>query len=128
MNFEIDDACASAWRLYAPTIVPAGWRVLESHPEGGAWFTGDGMSIIASVVRESDGKRWLHVSMARKTRLPSYEDLCRIKDWIVGRDRTALQVFPPKKKHVNFHPYCLHLWSCVDGDVTPDFSRGLGII
>lgn len=27
-------------------------------------------------------------------------------------------------KHVNKHPYCLHLWSCLDGPVLPDFTRG----
>lgn len=27
-------------------------------------------------------------------------------------------------RHVNKHPYCLHLWRCLDGDVVPDFTRG----
>lgn len=39
---------------------------------------------------------------------------------------TALQVLPPRAKHVNIHPFCLHLWCCLDGDVTPDFTQGSG--
>ena len=28
----------------------------------------------------------------------------------------------PRAKHVNIHPGVLHVWHCLDGDVTPDFT------
>jgi hypothetical protein len=31
---------------------------------------------------------------------------------------------PPKAKHVSIHPGVLHLWHCLDGDVTPDMTAG----
>ena len=37
-------------------------------------------------------------------------------------------VFPERKFHVNIHPFCLHLWCCLDGDGLPEFSHGLGTI
>ena len=78
---------------------------------------------------ELDGKRWLHSSVSRNNKtLPTYEDLKTLKHLCIGDHRTALQVFPPATKHVNvaggLGTEVLHLWSCQDGDVTPDFTRG----
>jgi hypothetical protein len=78
------------------------------------------------VARELDEKLWLHVSCARQNGLPSYDDLKRIKHVLVGSDRTVLQVFPPADKHVNIHKHCLHLFCCLGGNVTPDFTHGSG--
>lgn len=86
-----------------------------------------GLLVICSGNVERDGKRWLHVSMSRRSRLPSYEDMCLVKDTFVGRERLAVQVFARTADHVNHMPYCLHLWSCLDGDPVPDF-RHLGMI
>ena len=64
--------------------------------------------------------------------MPTYADLMEMKRLCIGDHRTALQVFPPKTKHVNvagkLGVEVLHLWSCLDGDVTPDFTRGTGMI
>lgn len=82
-----------------------------------------GLLVICTAAREADGKRWMHVSMSRRKRLPSYDDMCLVKDVFVGRERMALQVFARKSQHVNINPYVLHLWSCLDGDPTPDFRH-----
>jgi hypothetical protein len=72
-----------------------------------------------------DGKRWLHVSLARRDRMPSYEELAEVKEAFVGPRRQAVMVMPRRERHVNLHPYCLHLWCCLDtkGDGLPDFGR-----
>ena len=82
------------------------------------------MKVIASGSRELDGKRWLHVSVSRPAKLPSWEDLKEVKDLFVGRDKVAYQVVAMASKHVNIHATCLHLWHCLDGDPLPDFTRG----
>jgi hypothetical protein len=82
------------------------------------------LRFIVTAGKEQDGKNWLHASVSRVDgMLPTYEDLSKLKEYCIGKDKTALQVFPPEKKHINLYQV-LHLWHCLDGDVTPDFTRG----
>ena len=83
----------------------------------------NGLLVIVTGAVERDGKRWVHVSMSRRSRLPSYDDMCLVKDSFIGRDRLALQLFVPADQHVNIANNCLHLWHCMDGDPTPDFRH-----
>jgi hypothetical protein len=87
------------------------------------------LRFIVSQAKENDGKIWLHTSISRVDgKLPTYENLMTLKKYCIGEHRTALQVFPPKNKHINIAgklgTEVLHLWCCLDGDVTPDFTRG----
>lgn len=75
---------------------------------------------------EADGKVWRHASVSRRDKtMPTYDDLMELKNICIGEHRTALQVFPPRDKHVDWAGKrgieVLHLWCCLDGDVTPDF-------
>lgn len=85
--------------------------------------TPDGLVVIMSGQFENE-KRWLHVSMSRKKKIPSYKDMKRVKSIFIGDDLQAIQIFPVKSKHVNIMETCLHLWACLDGDGIPDFTRG----
>lgn len=82
------------------------------------------LMVIVSGHLEADGKRWVHVSFSRPHKLPSWEDIRRVKDTFIGPERLAIQVFPPEAQYVNIHQTCLHLWHCVDGDPCPDFRHG----
>ena len=72
-----------------------------------------------------DGRWWLHVSVSRAKYTPSYEDLADVKRLFVGDAHQAVQVFPRRERHVNLHPFCLHLWACLEpeGDGLPDFGK-----
>jgi hypothetical protein len=81
--------------------------------------------VIESIARELDGRLWHHLSVSRADRIPSYHDVNDVKDVFIGRAHIAYQVFPPRARHVNIHPYCLHLWSPLEGDEPlPDFRQG----
>jgi hypothetical protein len=88
-----------------------------------AWRRADGLQVICSSDIEGDGHPWLHVSVSRKMQLPDYQDLCQVKKAFVGKRAKALMVFAPEDEHINDHPYCLHLFSRLDGDSLPDFRR-----
>ncbi len=111
-----------------PLILPAGWRRAELRSDGHKWIREEGidafLSVIVSGCVELDGKRWLHVSVARPERLPSWDDFALVKALFVGTDRYAYQVLPPRAKHVNINPHVLHMWSCLDGEPLPDFTHG----
>lgn len=85
-----------------------------------AW-TYNGLLIIASVGEFDDGKEWLHVSLGRKSRIPSYDDLTRVKRDFIGDDRKAIMVLPEKENHVNLAENCLHLFYSKDNPL-PEFS------
>ena len=110
-----------------PTILPSHWHEMKCPvPTGRAYTHSNGLRVITTVATESDGKNWLHVSFSRAERLPSWLDLREVKDVFVGREGTALQVIPSTEKYRNQHPFCLHLWHCLDGEVVPDFLDDYG--
>ena len=86
------------------------------------------LRVICSEVKELDGRWWRHASVSRRDRqTPTYDDLKTLKSICIGEMLTAYQVFVPTDRHVNLSEV-LHLWACVDGPVTPDFTHGTGSI
>lgn len=81
------------------------------------------LSFIVSATIEADGKRWVHLSVSHRDRIPTWAELLHVKEVVLGDERAAVQVLPRKSEYVNINPRVLHLWHCVDGDPTPDFRR-----
>ena len=93
-----------------------------------AFIRFNGLLVIVSETVFDDGNTWKHVSMSHPNKLPSYKEMCLCKSVFCGDDKTAIQVFPSKKEHVNFHPNCLHLFCNQTEDSLPDFTMGSGMI
>lgn len=93
----------------------------------GVMFRRGLLTVIISDSVENDNKMWRHLSIARPNKYPAYDEIKRIKNIFLG-DVKAIMIFPKDKNFVNIHPYCFHLWSCLNGDVIPDFDRGIGTI
>ena len=53
---------------------------------------------------------WEHVSVSYKSKDPTWEEMCMIKDIFWDENETVIQFHPPKDEYVNLHPHCLHLW------------------
>jgi hypothetical protein len=125
-NEEVEVATQEELYELLPRVLPASWRALrvDQLPFSKWYQTTDGLRVCVSMARERDSCCWLHVSISREKRLPSWEELKLVKDVIIGPEKTALQVLPPKSKYVNKHAFCLHLWHNLDREVVPDFTRG----
>lgn len=63
---------------------------------------------------------WLHLSISRERRLPTWADLCTARDQLGYTDRLFVQLLPPASAWLNMHSYCLHLWSRLDAVTVPD--------
>lgn len=61
------------------------------------------------VIVSRDADLW-HLSISRRDRLPSYEELKSARYQFLPDVDYAIQVFPPKENFVNVHGFCLHLW------------------
>ncbi len=112
---------ATSGRWTPPTVLPSGWTFADRGLDGCTLQNAWGLSIIATAATERDGKEWVHVSIAHRKRMPTWEELRDAKTLILG-DREAYQVFPPQARYVNIHPNCLHVFCCLDGPQLPDFQ------
>jgi hypothetical protein len=114
------------YQEYLPRVLPVGWRSkFVKHDVTAYKNEGKVLTVLISFATELDKKKWMHVSCSHPDRLPSWETLKEVKTLFVGRERQAVQVLPSEKKYINLHPYCLHLFCCLDEpDPVPDFTRG----
>ena len=67
-------------------------------------------------------QEWHHLSMSYPDKLPTYDEMKLVKAIFVGNGHHSLQIFPPEKKNISIHDFCLHLWTPLEYDVTPDFG------
>lgn len=60
------------------------------------------------------GVPWEHVSVkagdGRKTRIPTWLEMCAVKAYFWDEEDTVLQFHPPKSQYVSMHADVLHLW------------------
>ena len=82
----------------------------------------------ASVIWSS-GAGWEHVSIAPydKRTVPSWDDMCRLKDMFFEDDEVVVQYHPAKSQYVNNLPNCLHLWRPIDEALPTPPSIMVGI-
>lgn len=108
---------------HLPSNAPTGWRLVDKGYDGRAYRHTSGLTLIWSVSYERDGKAWRHISLAHPNRLPTWDELRSIKEWICGPDGTAYKVLPPESEYVNENPHCLHLWQPLGHRPLPDFRK-----
>jgi hypothetical protein len=87
---------------------PEKYRIAGDEGQDGAFvipYEGRGLRIIAST-----GMEWDHVSVSLLTRCPNWKEMSFIKDIFWNDSQTVMQLHVPKKDHINYHPFCLHLW------------------
>jgi hypothetical protein len=113
--------------------LPKGWKLVQPGADGGAWvgrIAGQPLVVIWSLAYEADGALWLHVSASHRSRVPTWAEMCAVKELFIGPDRWAVQLHPPATEHINIHPLCLHLFAPFSPEAwpLPDFAAGLGTI
>ena len=59
---------------------------------------------------EEDG--WEHVSFSPydHRKLPSWDDMCQLKEIFWEDEEEAIQIHPKKSRYINIMRNCLHLW------------------
>jgi len=71
---------------------------------------GMGLVVLLSLSTLDGGARFVHCSLSRRSRLPSWQDVKVVKDTFLGEDSEAFHVLPKKDDYINLCPFCLHLW------------------
>lgn len=75
--------------------------------------TGKLFFIISSITQG-----WEHVSVSirtkgKKGKMPSWNDMCKIKDLFFDPEEIVVQIHPKRSEYVNIHEGVLHLWKKV---------------
>lgn len=82
------------------------------------------MSFIASW-----GGGWDHVSVSpcKPNKVPTWNQMCIVKDIFFNENEAVIQIHPPKDQYVNNRVNCLHLWRANDKEMLlpPSFMVGL---
>ena len=61
---------------------------------------------------------WEHVSVKPVNgKLPTWYDMCFVKDMFWDVEDMVIQIHPPKSEYVNIAENCLHLWRPMDGEI-----------
>lgn len=60
---------------------------------------------------------WEHVSVSRKSKMPSWQDMDWVRRQFWRGDCTVMQLHVPEEEHIDLHPYCLHMWRPVGQEV-----------
>lgn len=96
---------------HAPNVKIEHYR-LKSHPESMACSgTNCGAFVICHLfVIAWDGGGWDHVSVQAERRVPTWTEMCAIKELFFRDDEVVMQLHPAKANYVNNHYCVLHLW------------------
>lgn len=92
-------------------VYPEGYE--KQNPQNGMLLIKSrGLGIIFS-----NGGDWEHVSVSRRSRTPSYEDMCWVKSAFWDSEDCVMQLHVPATDHVNCHEHCLHLWRPTEQEI-----------
>lgn len=106
--------------------VPEKWRITTgrlasdaSYGTAGAFRIPIGTTYLSVIV--SDGEGWEHVSVSHTSHIPTWEEMCAIKDLFWDEEDVVIQYHPRKSEYVTNCRTCLHLWRPTTGEIpTPD--------
>jgi len=104
------------WRVELPGYPPG------DEQNGAIFWKPEGITVLFS-----NGLSWEHVSVSRKKRTPSWDDMHRIKELFWQPEDVVIQFHPPRSEYVNNHQHCLHLWRPMNGEIITPPSILVGI-
>lgn len=90
---------------------------MDSNPGDtyGSFFIPRGRMRLFCIAENGTGDiDWEHVSTRAEdykgSRIPTWEEMCFVKDLFWDEEECVVQFHPAKSKHVNNHPHVLHQW------------------
>ena len=91
----------------------SGGTLLERGEDGGSFTLPNGLNVIFS-----SGFGWEHASVSKQKAIPTWNEMCQVKDIIWDFEEPCMQLHPKLTEYINNHRECLHIWRPVK-DVLP---------
>lgn len=98
---------AEKYRVILPHIGVPGDK-----QNGAFYFKDRGLKVLIS-----SGGGWEHVSVSRKSRVPTYDDMIWVARVFWSDDECLMQLRVPAEDHINVNNYCLHWWRPLDAEI-----------
>lgn len=116
--------------------VPERYRMLKgaygsnsSYGNNGAFIINRGRTTIFCIA--SDGLGWNHVSVhcesEGKERIPTWAEMCFVKDLFWGKEDWVSQFHPAESEYVDMHKFTLHLWEPIGETILKPPSLLVGL-
>lgn len=102
----------SEWKEQAPLE----WPPETGHKAARMWRHKDRPLFVMRSLSATKDEKWIHVSISRLDRIPSWEEICHVRDCFLGKEIEAYQVLPKHSEYVNLADKCLHIWAPLDGE------------
>jgi hypothetical protein len=105
-------------------VLPNGWKEIEAPAilQRAYMYKGELAVIISEENHMHYSPKWYrHISLSRKNRVPSWDDVKEVKDLFAGPELKAIMVIPIKAQYININPYVLHIYCPLEFDPLPDF-------
>lgn len=64
-----------------------------------------------------NGYEHVAVSPKKRCNIPTWNDMCVLKDIFFGEEEEVYQIHPKKSRHVNCVENCLHLWKPIGHEI-----------
>lgn len=91
------------------------WDIPGDESHGAFEMMGPCGMMLRVIASGSEG--WDHVSVSTARRCPNWDEMQWIRVRFFRDDACVMQLHPPIAQHINFHPYCLHLWRPHQGEI-----------
>lgn len=99
-------------------ILPPSWAEIKPiMPLSRAYVNLNGLRVLVSIDIMQNNKEYLHISVSREDKLPSWADMKTAKSIFIGTEKEAFHVLPKESEFVNFCKNCLHLWHDLSEDL-----------
>lgn len=85
----------------------------EQDGNNGAFMINGPLNKLLRIIA-SDGLGWEHVSVSLPNRVPTWEEMCFIKNIFWDEEDCVVEYHPPRSQYVNNCKFCLHLWKKQD--------------
>jgi len=73
-------------------------------------FAHGGFTVMFTMEHHEDDRMFLHLSISRVDRYPSWDEIVLFRSLFFDDDDTIFQVIPKEGDYVNVHSNCFHLW------------------
>jgi hypothetical protein len=87
---------------------PGGALIVAGHTGEGDMVCIDLASGERRIVPAATG--WEHVTVETNHRIPSWDEMCFVKNLFWQEEECVVEYHPPLSQYVKYNPYCLHLW------------------
>ena len=113
-------------KTYLNRSIPFDWIITSIRDNSASYRHLLSMLVVSESIHEQDGQRWLHVTISHSARVPTWQEIRRVKSIWIGDNRTAYHVLPRRVRLVEDadDAYTLHLWTPLDDDPFPQEMRG----